>query len=124
MGLLPLRALVEAEQRGYWINLLLTAQAVFITAVSLLLASWGWGITGQAWALVLGAWTFYATVTGGVLRGRPGLLRAVWSSPTSPELRRSIRNLERPTMLLTNQRPDQSSARQYDRLPVPRCAAW
>ena len=38
-----------ARQQGYRINLMLVGQSLLITAVSLVLAWSGWGITGQAW---------------------------------------------------------------------------
>jgi O-antigen/teichoic acid export membrane protein len=98
---IPFRALVEAEQRGYRVNLWLTAQALLITAMSLLLAWAGWGLTGQAMAVVLGNWAFYLAITGGVLKRHPGLLRAVWSTPMAPELRRAIRRLSVPMLLIT-----------------------
>jgi O-antigen/teichoic acid export membrane protein len=100
LGLLPLRSLVEVEQRGYWVNLLLTAQAVLITGISLWLAWSGWGVTGQSIALVVGSWAFYAVVAGLVQR-RPGLLHRIWSTPTSASLRHAIRSLSVPTLVIT-----------------------
>ena len=55
LGLLPFRTVVEARQLGYVVNLLLTAQAIGVTLLSLGLARAGWGITGQAMALVGGS---------------------------------------------------------------------
>lgn len=45
LGLLPLRALIEARQRGYVVNLALTVRSLAITGLSLVLARAGWGIT-------------------------------------------------------------------------------
>ena len=43
----PFRALAEADQRSYLINLLLIVQAATVTGLGLVLAYLGWGITGQ-----------------------------------------------------------------------------
>src|SRR5438876_2783314 len=43
----PFRALAEADQRSYLINILLIVQAATVTGLGLVLAYLGWGITGQ-----------------------------------------------------------------------------
>src|SRR5205085_9661867 len=58
LGLVPFRAIVEARQQGYRVNLLLVGQSLLITAVALVLARSGWGITGQALAGALRTWAF------------------------------------------------------------------
>ncbi len=53
----PFRALAEARQQGYWVSLFLGVQSLVITIGSVVLAWAGWGITGQAVAMVAGAWS-------------------------------------------------------------------
>jgi O-antigen/teichoic acid export membrane protein len=58
LAVLPLtvfRPLAEAGQRGYLVNLLLTAQAVVVAAGSVGLAAAGWGLAGQFAAVAIGA---------------------------------------------------------------------
>ena len=43
----PMRTIMDTEQRGYWNNLLILCQLLLTTALSLVLAYHGWGITGQ-----------------------------------------------------------------------------
>jgi O-antigen/teichoic acid export membrane protein len=100
LGLVPFRTVVEARQRGYQVNLLLTGQALLITGVSLLLARAGWGITGQSLAFVLGTWAFTLVLTGGVVRHHPSLLRS-WTIRPDPETRRLLRSLGAATFLIT-----------------------
>ena len=101
LGLLPFRMLVEARQEGYRINLLLTGQSLLVTATALVVARAGWGITGQALALALGAWAFSLVLTAGEWRRTPGLLRSLWSSPPAPETRRALWALSIPTLVIT-----------------------
>ena len=100
LGLLPFRSVVEAGQLGYRVNLLLTAQSVVITALSLWLAWAGWGITGQSAALAAGAWAFNLAVAGMVLRGHPGLLGALASGQGGVQTLRELRRLSLPTLVL------------------------
>jgi O-antigen/teichoic acid export membrane protein len=100
LGLLPFRTVVEARQLGYVVNLLLTLQALGVTLLSLGLARAGWGITGQAMALVAGVWGFNLVLACAVLRSRPGLLRAVVAGPTRPETLRDLRSLSLPALLI------------------------
>ena len=97
---LPLRSVFDARQLGYVVNLLLIGQSLVITGTSLLLAYKGWGITGQAVAQVLGAWSFGLVLAAGAFRTHPGLFRAMLTMPTTPETRRALRNLSAPTLLL------------------------
>ncbi len=96
----PLRSIFEARQLGYIVNLLLLGQSLLVTGMSLFLAWAGWGITGQAVALVAGNWAFSLTISTGALRSHPGLLRSMLSRPTTPETRRALRNLSLPALLL------------------------
>lgn len=96
----PLRAFLEADQRGYRVNLILTGQAIVTAVVSLGLAARGWGITGQATALLLG------NLAGGLLlaldglRRQPGALAAAVREPSDPEARASLRRLGGPSLVL------------------------
>lgn len=100
LALVPFRTVVEARQRGYQINLLLTAQSLLITGISLVLARAGWGITGQSLAFVIGAWTFTLVVTGGVVRDRPELLRS-WTIGPDVDTRRALWGLSAATFLIS-----------------------
>jgi O-antigen/teichoic acid export membrane protein len=100
LALLPARVVVEARQCGYVVNLLLTAQSLLVTGLSLLLAWQGWGITGQAAAQVAGVWAFSLALAAGTARSDPGLLRAAVTERVDPETRRALRGLSAPTLLL------------------------
>jgi O-antigen/teichoic acid export membrane protein len=58
LPLSPFRLLAEAGQKAYVVNGLLIVQSLVITGLALLLARWGWGITGQYVAAVAGAALF------------------------------------------------------------------
>jgi O-antigen/teichoic acid export membrane protein len=96
----PLRSLLEADQRGYRVNLILTGQAVLTAVASLGLASRGWGITGQATALLLG------NLAGGLLlafdgfRRQPGALQAAFREPSDPKARAALWRLGGPSLAL------------------------
>jgi O-antigen/teichoic acid export membrane protein len=102
LSLVPARTVVEARQRGYVVNLLLTAQSLLITALSLLLAWNEWGITGQAVAQVAGVWAFALALAVIAARSHPGLL---WAAVTGdgagdPVTRRALRSLSAPTLIM------------------------
>ncbi len=99
LGLSPFRALVEANQRGYRVNLLLTFQSVFVVSLSLLLARSGWGITGQSLSAVLGALLVLAILAWAGGRRYPGLIRGLRGRP-DPEAVRQLRKLSVPTLVL------------------------
>jgi O-antigen/teichoic acid export membrane protein len=61
--LAPFRALLEAEQRGYWVNNALLGQSLLITGCSLALAWAGCGIVGQFAALLIGTIAFHTAVS-------------------------------------------------------------
>jgi O-antigen/teichoic acid export membrane protein len=100
LPLLPLRTVVEARQLGYVVNLMLVVQSVLITGLSLTLAAFGWGITGQAMAQVAGSWAFSLGLAAGVCHSRPGLVRKVIATPTGLETRRALRSLSWPALVL------------------------
>jgi O-antigen/teichoic acid export membrane protein len=102
LALVPARTVVEARQRGYVVNLLLTAQSLLITGLSLALAYRGWGITGQALAQVAGVWAFALALAAVAARSHPGLWRAAvtGAGAADPEARRALRKLSAPTLLL------------------------
>jgi O-antigen/teichoic acid export membrane protein len=97
---LPLRSVLEAAQLSYVVNLLLLGQSLLVTGLSLVLAWAGWGITGQAVALVIGNWAFSLSLVAGASRHHPGLLRSILTRPTSVETRRALRRLSAPTLIV------------------------
>ena len=97
--LAPTRTLVDARQSGYVINLLLTAQSVLVTSLSLLLAWADWGMTGQALARAVGVWAFALTMAAIAVRSHPGLIQATVFEPTDPGARRALWGLSTPTLL-------------------------
>jgi O-antigen/teichoic acid export membrane protein len=99
-ALAPFRALAEARQRGYWVNVLLTVQCLLITALSLALAWEGWGITGQAWAFTIGIGTFFGLLTWSGLRHNPGLWQATWATAPGVDVQRAIWSLSLPSFAI------------------------
>ncbi len=100
LALLPMRWVVEARQFGYVVNLLMLGQSLLITALSLLLAWAGRGMTGQAAAQVIGVWTFSLALAAGVLHANPGMLRAALTEPSSTEARGALWRLSLPTLMI------------------------
>jgi O-antigen/teichoic acid export membrane protein len=98
LALSPMRNLVDARQNGYVINLTLTVQSLVVTGLSIVLAKAGWGITGQALALVTGVWLFNLVMTAVALRAHPGLLRAAVVAPVDDEARAAMRGLSTPSL--------------------------
>jgi O-antigen/teichoic acid export membrane protein len=101
LALAPFKALVDARQRGYWINLLLTAQGLLIAALALGLARAGWGVTGQALAVALGVLPAPVVLAWAGARRHPGLLAAAVAAAPDPAARRALRALSVPTLLVT-----------------------
>lgn len=99
LGLVPFRAIIEARQRGYQINLLLIVQSLLITGISLPLARAGWGITGQSLAFVVGTWAFTLTLTLIVVRRRRDLLGS-WTARSAPDVRRALWSLSAATFMI------------------------
>jgi O-antigen/teichoic acid export membrane protein len=96
--LLPLnvfRALGEARQRGYLILFALTIQSVLTTSLSLVTAYLGWGLVGQAAAVVAGIALFTIYIVIDNLRAYPRAFRAC----ANDEARRAIRSLHRPSLI-------------------------
>lgn len=100
LALLPMRWVIEARQLGYVVNLLMLAQSLLITGLSLVLARAGWGMTGQAAAQAIGVWTVSLVMAGGVLRASPGTWHAIWTDSPSREARRALWTLSLPTLFI------------------------
>jgi O-antigen/teichoic acid export membrane protein len=100
MALSPYRALAEARQQGYRINLLLIAQSLAIFGTSLGLAWLGWGMFGQALAVTLPAWPLAIVLAVSGISQHPGLGRPAWRTRPDPEVWRTIRTLGASTLLI------------------------
>lgn len=93
--LAPFQSLVDAQQRGFVVQIFALVQSLLTTALALLLARAGWGITGQLLALTAGMAVF-----------RAGLALAALGSIAAPLLDRpgeddwrAIKRLNMPTFL-------------------------
>lgn len=95
----PYRALVEANQRGYQINLLLLQQALVVVALSLGFARLGGGISGQSLANLLGQWPTYAILLALALARYPGRVLDPRAA-VAPEVREQMRRLSRASLKL------------------------
>ena len=91
----PYRALVEANQRGYQINLLMLMQAILTVSLSLMLAYRGGGISGQCLANLLGLLPTYTVLLLMALVRYSGLISDL-KVPVQPEIRDRMRHLSRP----------------------------
>jgi O-antigen/teichoic acid export membrane protein len=100
MVLSPFRALADARQYGYRINLALTAQSVMIFSLSFAFAYLGFGITGQVAATTLATIPLALFLTRDGLKAYPDLLRAARESRPAPEVWKSIQHLGSATTLL------------------------
>jgi O-antigen/teichoic acid export membrane protein len=95
----PLRALAEANQRGYAVNLMLIVQSVVITTVAIVLAIRGWGITGQLLAIATGGVVFISLlVIDALMRYRRFLPAHPTRAPA--EARRALWKLNTPTLIM------------------------
>ena len=101
LAMIPMRALLDAGQLGYRINIMLTIQTVMVQGGSVALAYAGWGITGQMTALAAGTTLLYLAITRDATSCHPGLLRGIWSTRPDAEVRRSIRSLGLPSLILS-----------------------
>jgi O-antigen/teichoic acid export membrane protein len=101
LPLSPFRTLLEAEQRGYWNNLLLLTQLVLTTLLSVLLAWVGWGIAGQMLAPLLAQLPVLLLLTGMALSCYPGLLGHIFYGPADPTTRADLHRLNGPTLAFT-----------------------
>jgi len=99
LAMVPMRALVDAGQRGYQINVLLTAQAVLVQVGAVALAYAGGGITGQMAALAGGTIFVALAITRAACARHPRLLREIWSTRPDPEVRRALWGLSAPTLI-------------------------
>jgi len=97
--LAPFRALVEARQRGYWINALLVLHSLLVTGLALAMAWAGWGISGQCLAVVLAGVAFRLVLAWAALREFPGLLAASIRQAPEAEVWRGLWNLNWPTLI-------------------------
>jgi O-antigen/teichoic acid export membrane protein len=96
----PFRALADARQRSYRINLLMTGQVVVMSAAALLFATHGGGAPGQVLALVLAnATVAFALLADGLAR-HPGLLRSILTTRPSGRVWRSLWALSPVTLML------------------------
>ena len=96
----PYRALVEANQRGYQINLLLLVQALVTVTVSLVLAYHGGGISGQCLANLLGLLPTYAVLLLMALHRYSTLILKDLTTPVDPEIRRQMKDLSHASLKL------------------------
>ena len=97
--LAPFRQLAAAGQRGYAIHIITFFQSVATTALAVLLAWQGMGITGQFVALVLGQLLFALLITRDGLRRHPGILGSAAAGPADDASRAAIRKLNVPSLL-------------------------
>jgi O-antigen/teichoic acid export membrane protein len=100
LPVLPFRWVIEAQQLGYVVILLMTVQSLTTTAVALLLARAGWGITGQSMALLAGTLALDLGLIGVIRRLHPGLVAAALIAPPDATTRRAVWNLSWPTLLI------------------------
>ncbi len=99
LAMIPMRALLEAGQRSYRINFLLTMQAVLVQVAAVALAYAGGGITGQMAAMAAGTILVALAIARAACTRHPGLLREIWTTRPDPEVRRAIWGLSGPTLI-------------------------
>ena len=99
--LAPFRALVEAQQRGYWINTMLLLQSMLVTVAALAAAWAGWGISGQCLAISLGAIAMRLAVSVEAIREFPGRWIAALRQPPDAEISRRLRSLNWHTLVFS-----------------------
>ncbi len=96
----PFRALMEARQRGYFINLLVISQTLLITGLSLGFAYSGLGIAGMFLATLLGTLVVPVILAAQGLASYPGVIREAVTRPAPAALRRSLWDQNRASMIL------------------------
>jgi O-antigen/teichoic acid export membrane protein len=96
----PFRNLAEARQQGYWVSIFLGIQSVIITIGSVVMAWAGWGITGQAIAMVVGVMVFNLALLAVTRVEVPAIARAVVTARSDDEALRDIRKLNLPTFTI------------------------
>ncbi|MEK6579015.1 MAG: lipopolysaccharide biosynthesis protein [Bdellovibrionota bacterium] len=95
----PFRAFLEAEQKSYHIHLYLAAQAILVSLSSYLFSKNGWGIRGQAVAMVFGGTLFYLAICAILLPQFPGLIRSTIFERIPRSFHIKLWNLQWPTFL-------------------------
>jgi O-antigen/teichoic acid export membrane protein len=100
MPLSPMRALIEADQRGYMLSGFLIVQSLVIALSGVAFAKLRWGITGQTLAITLGAVVYYTLIVVDVCRNASGFLP---SKPLQGDAQssREIRNLNTPALIIS-----------------------
>lgn len=96
---IPFRSLLDARQNGFIINAILIFQCLLVAIASVLFASHGGGITGQAAATALGTAGFYAIVVFMARKHAGGFIGAA-RTPSAPGTKTEIRNLSLPTLVI------------------------
>jgi O-antigen/teichoic acid export membrane protein len=96
----PFRALADARQRGYRINLLMTGQVVVMAAAAWYFATHVGGVPGQVLALVLANALVAVSLLADGLARHPGLVRAILTTRPSGQVWRSLWSLSPATLLM------------------------
>jgi O-antigen/teichoic acid export membrane protein len=96
----PFRALTDARQHGYLINLALTGQSLLIFGLSLTFAYLGLGISGQVAATTLAALPLALFLTSKGRAAFPGILRRMLRARPDAEVWRAITSLGMATILM------------------------
>ncbi|NES99924.1 MAG: lipopolysaccharide biosynthesis protein [Sphaerospermopsis sp. SIO1G2] len=98
--LVPFRLLADASQRGYFTNIFIMFQSLLITGLSLLLASRGFGITGQYIAVLVGNIGFQLLMCWDGLRRYPDVFLVIKDFPTQKPIEKQLWQLNKSTFLL------------------------
>jgi O-antigen/teichoic acid export membrane protein len=96
----PFRTLMDANQRGFLINLYFAVQSVSITTLSIVLAYFHGGIIGQFVAMVGGNIVFWFLIARHVKKQYPGSLRLIIASSQHQQIGTDLSRLSRPTLIL------------------------
>jgi O-antigen/teichoic acid export membrane protein len=96
----PFRLLAESGQRGYAVNSLLILQTLLICALGLVLAYAGWGITGQALAMLVGALPFHLLLAWDGIGRYPETLASLAKNESSSSIRRELWKRNRSTLIV------------------------
>ena len=97
----PFETLTHAEQRGYVASVLATGRSLSITGASLAFAWLGFGIVGQASAMVGGVALYQIALFADVARHDLGLIRSAVSHRSNRKVRRELRSLSRSNLVYT-----------------------
>jgi O-antigen/teichoic acid export membrane protein len=96
----PFRAVLEARQKSYWVNILIIVQSLTITGASLLFARAGWGMRGQVIAMVIGAMVLQSAIIIPGLGRHRGVVRLALKGDFDRSALREISSLNWPTLAL------------------------